>query len=224
MTALDQDVETAATPLSVAMREGSRAQHDAAEAATFIADLMGGKVNEYGYVNYLRALRDVYAALEETSRELADHPVVALIHDTQLERLGAIEADIAAWSTGAPEETVFEGRSVQGYVDSIRAAKDNPVRLVAHLYTRYMGDLSGGLAIGRILDREFSREGNGLSFYAFEHIAKPKEYKDGYRAALDSLPLDEAERAEVVEEVQVAFAHNQAIFAELGEHLEHFHR
>jgi heme oxygenase len=222
MTTLDQPVE--AVSLSAAMREGSRVQHDEAESSTFIADLMGGKINEFGYINYLRALREVYAALEETSRALADHPVVSLIHDPQLERLGAIEADLATWSTGAPEESLLRGTSVQAYVDAIRATLDNPVRLVAHLYTRYLGDLSGGLAIGRILDREFARNGSGLAFYTFESIEKPKIYKDSYRAALDALPLDAAQRAEVVEEVQGAFAHNQALFAELGEHLDAFRR
>ena len=222
MTAVDHAVET--IPLSVAMRDGSRTQHEQAESASFIADLMGGKVNEAGYVNYLRALAPVYEALERTSRELADHPVVSLLHDTDLERHPSITADIEAWSTGDAAETVCEGRSVQAYVDAIRATVDDPVRFVAHHYTRYLGDLSGGLAIGRILDREFGREGSGLSFYDFASIEKPKVYKDEYRARLDALPLTAEERADVVDEVQKAFSHNQAIFLELGEHLEHFAR
>lgn len=226
MTALVTTPETVPTdvPLSVAMRDGSRTQHDEAESANFIADLMGGKVDEAGYVNYLKALAPVYAALEETARELADHPVIALLHDTDLEREASIRADIAAWSTGADTEDLYEGRATRAYADAIRASAANPVRFVAHHYTRYLGDLSGGQAIGRILDREFGRDGSGLSFYHFESIEKPKVYKDGYRAALDALPLSEAERAEVVDEVKAAFSHNQAIFAELGEHLDRFRR
>jgi heme oxygenase len=222
MTAVAPAVE--AVPLSVAMRDGSRDQHDQAESANFIADLMGGKVNEAGYVNYLRALAPVYEALEQTSRELADDPVVGLIHDADLDRHACITADLETWSTGDETEHVFEGRSVQAYVDAIRATVDNPVRFVAHHYTRYLGDLSGGQAIGRILDREFGRDGSGLSFYEFETIEKPKIYKDGYRARLDALPLTDAQRAEVVDEVKKAFGHNQAIFAELGEHLDTFRR
>lgn len=226
MSVADQAVvpETTEPPLSVAMRDGSRAQHDEAENATFVSDLMGGKINEFGYVNYLKALREVYAAMEQVSRDLAEHPVVSLIHDADLERLGAIEADIAAWSTGADEESVYDQAETRAYVASLEACRENPVRLVAHLYTRYLGDLSGGQAIGRILDRTFGREGNGLAFYEFASIDSAKLYKDGYRARLDSLPLTEDERAEVLDEVKAAFSHNQALFAGLGKHLDVFAR
>ncbi len=222
MTAVDATAET--VPLSTAMREGSRAQHDDAESASFISELMGGKLTEAAYVNYLSALAPVYEALEETARSAATDPLIARLFDADLERHPSIVADIEAWRTGAPEEDLYEGRATRAYVDAIRATATNPVRLVAHLYTRYLGDLSGGLAIGRILDRDFSRNGSGLSFYEFASIAKPKVYKDDYRAALDALPLDEGQRAEVVAEVQAAFSHNQAVFAELGEHLDQFRR
>ena len=159
-----------------------------------------------------------------TARGLADDPIISRLFDADLERHPSLVADIADWRIGAPEEDLYEGRATAAYVDAIKATAANPVRLVAHLYTRYLGDLSGGLAIGRILDRDFARNGSGLSFYEFASIAKPKDYKDGYRAALDALPLDEAQRAEVVAEVQTAFSHNQAIFAELGEHLDKFRR
>ena len=46
MTVLDVSTQ----PLSVAMKQGSQAQHEAAESSTFIADLMGGRVDEAGYV------------------------------------------------------------------------------------------------------------------------------------------------------------------------------
>lgn len=223
MTILDAAAPLA-TPLSVAMREGSQPQHDAAESSTFIEDLMGGRINEAGYVAYLRQLRPVYAALEETARALADDPLVAQLHDPALERLASIDADIASWSTGDPAEDAVAGRASEAYAADVRACADHPVRLVAHHYTRYLGDLSGGQAIGRILDRDFGRDGEGLSFYRFDSIEKVKPYKDDYRAALDALPLDEAQRAEAVAEVQNAFAHNQAVFAELAEHLDLFRR
>lgn len=91
---------------------------------------------------------------------------------------------------------------------------------MAHHYTRYLGDLSGGQAIGRILARTYELEGlDGIGFYDFPEIAKPKVYKDGYRARLDALPLDEAEHQFVLAEVQRVFGFNGALFAELGERL-----
>ena len=53
-------------------------------------------------------------------------------------------------------------------------------------------------------------------------MAKPKRYKDGYRARLDALGLSPAETERVVDEVRVAFTLNQQLFAELGESLESY--
>lgn len=215
--------EAATVPLSVAFKKGSQELHDQAEAATFIDDLMNGKVNLAGYVNYLKSLRIVYAALEQVARDNAADPIVAVMHDPALERLASIEADIEALSTGAPEESLCQHEAATAYAADILAASGNAPAIVAHHYTRYLGDLSGGLAIGKILDRTFGLEGRGLAMYHFEDI-KAKVYKDDYRERLDNLPLDEAQRAEAVREVQSAFRHNQSVFADLGQHLASYQR
>ena len=220
MTVLD----AAALSLSAAMKQGSQAQHDAAESSTFITDLMGGRVNEAGYVNYLRSLQVAYRTLEEVGATLAEHPLVAPLYDAALNRTEAIEADIAAWSTGSAQESLCRGEAAAAYAERIRETAAEPARFVAHHYTRYLGDLSGGQAIGRVLDREFDRAGNGLSLYAFASIEKVKVYKDGYRARLDALPVTASEREAIIDEVQVAFRHNQAMFVELAADLEEYRR
>lgn len=227
-TALETGAEagpaTGPASLSHAMREGSQAQHDAAESSVFVEELMAGRVSAAGYVNYLRCLHPVYVALAEVGRALADDPLVSRVHDPRLDRADAIAADIADWGTGAPEETLCAGEAAAAYADRIRATEHSPARFVAHHYTRFLGDLSGGQAIGRVLDREFQLGGRGTALYRFEEIGKVKPYKDGYRARLDALPLSAPERAEVVSEVQAAFGHNQAIFVELARDLPAYAR
>ncbi len=94
----------------------------------------------------------------------------------------------------------------------------------AHHYTRYLGDLSGGQAIGRCLDRAFDLDGRGISFYDFSAVGKPKPYKDAYRARLDALGTSPEETERVVAEVKVAFGLNQALFEELGRDLPRWRR
>ncbi len=212
-----------ALPLSAAFKQGSAELHDEAENSTFIEQLMGGKVSLAGYVNYLKSLRVVYAALEEASRQHAADPIVAELHDPALERLATLDADIETLSTGAPEESLCQLTEARAYAARITAAaEEDPVRLVAHHYTRYLGDLSGGLAIGRILARTYELT-EGLTFYDFADI-KAKTYKDGYRARLDALPLNDAQREAGVDEVRTAFRHNQRNFAELGQDLAAYTR
>lgn len=212
----------AAPTLSAAMREGSRAEHEAAEGSSFMAELLDGRLNATAYADLLLRLRRVYAALEATVAARADDPIVAAVHDTALERLAAIDADLAHWAPGVDPESV-DSPAASAYVDRIRAGADWGGLLLAHHYTRYLGDLSGGQVIGRVLQRTFELpEGTGVAFYEFPLIPKPKPYKDAYRARLDGLGLAPREVDRVVEEVKVVFGLNQALFDELGGHLDRY--
>ncbi|MDF1602952.1 biliverdin-producing heme oxygenase [Nocardioides sp. YIM 152315] len=209
--------------LSAAMREGSRAEHQAAEDSTFMAELLAGRVNQQGYADYLLRLRGVYATLEETVRAHRADPAVAAVHDTALERVDALDDDLDHWAPGGPR--AVDSPAADAYRQRlVAAAAEWPALLVAHHYTRYLGDLSGGQAIGRVLDRTFDLGGTGIAFYDFAQIAKPKIYKDGYRARLDELGTTAGEQARIVDEVRMAFRLNQEVFAELGERLEAYAR
>lgn len=224
----DNATETALT-LSVAMREGSMAEHEAAEHSSFMTELMGGALVEQAYADYLLRYRAVYAALEEAVREHAADPMLSALADTALERLAAIDADVAHWAPGVDPSAPIDSPAASAYVARIRHAADEAAAgwggaLVAHHYTRYLGDLSGGQAIGRILDRTYGLDGAGIAFYDFVEIPKPKPYKDTYRAALDGITTDTEAIARVVDEVKLVFRLNQAIFVELGQDIESYRR
>lgn len=211
------------TGLAAQMRTGSQAEHTEAESSSFMDSMLKGEINELGYADYLAALRPIYAALEKVSAQLADHPVVGSIIDPGLDRLASIDADIAAWSRG--DAPAFTSEAVANYVARIESTLDNPILFVAHHYTRYLGDLSGGQAIGKLLGRAFDiTDGTGLTMYQFDAIEKPKPYKDGYRARLDELAVSDDERQQIVDEVRVAFGLNSAVFIELGKNLAQYQR
>ncbi|GAA3546535.1 biliverdin-producing heme oxygenase [Nocardioides daeguensis] len=214
--------ETDLVPLSTALREGSRAEHEAAEGSTFMAELLDGRLTAEAYADLLLRLRRVYAALEEVLAEHHADPIVAAVHDPALERLAAIDADLAHWAPGVDPE-MLDSPAAAAYVERIRAGAAWGGLLAAHHYTRYLGDLSGGQVIGRVLQRTFDLpEDTGVAFYEFAQIPKPKPYKDGYRARLDALDLTSDEVDRVVEEVRAVFRLNQALFEELGEQIERY--
>lgn len=219
--------DTAATiddrALSVAMREGSAAEHRDAESSAFMATLTDGGISPAGYAEYLARFRRVYAALESVGADLADHPVAGQMVDRSLDRLAALDADLDFWSGGSAP--VVDSPAADTYARRIEATRADPALFVAHHYTRYLGDLSGGQVIGRILTREFDlAPGEGVAFYRFAAVPKPKPYKDAYRARLDALPVDAAERGRIVDEVRAVFGLNGAIFAELSAQLDRLRR
>lgn len=206
-------------PFSVALKEGSAADHAAAEQSPFVSELLAGRVNGQGYADYLLRLRVVYGALEEAVRARRADPLVAAVYDPALERLAAIDADLKHWAPGAARKV--DSPTAQAYRDRITDASWGGA-LVAHHYTRYLGDLSGGQAIGRILDRTFDLGGAGLALYEFP--VRPKPYKDSYRARLDGLSLGPSEIDRAVDEVKIAFGLNRALFDEIADNLPAYRR
>ncbi len=198
------------------------AEHREAEGSLFMTELLDGRLNREGYAAYLLRLRVVYAALETAVRERLDDPAVAAVHDPALERLAAIDRDLAHWRPVGSQHV--DSPAAEAYRARLDAAGEWGGLLVAHHYTRYLGDLSGGQAIGRILDRTFDLDGAGTSFYAFPEIPKPKPYKDAYRERLDALDLSPGDVERVVGEVKVAFRLNQDLFTELGHDIDAYRR
>ena len=102
-------------------------------------------------------------------------------------------------------------------VNRIRqVSKEKPELLVAHAYTRYLGDLSGGQILKKIAQRGMGLQGSkGLAFYEFDKINDESQFKLDYKAALDSLPIKENEAPQIIAEANIAFTLNMNIFSEL---------
>jgi len=200
------------TPLSVALQRGTAEAHERAENSGFMARLLGGESDADALAALLAQSLPVYRALEAAVARNAADPRLAPVVDARLERTAALEADLethraAGRTVGEPLD------ATRAYVADLEACADDPAALVGHHYVRYLGDLSGGQIISRLVRRHYGLE-DGLTFYDFD-IDKPKAYKDDYRAALDALPMSERDRAAALDAASRAFELNSAIFAEL---------
>ncbi len=216
---------TATESLSTLLRDGSKAEHTSAEGSSFMSVMLDGRISPDGYVAYLLRLQRVYAALESVARRLEGDPIAGAVIDPALERSAALAADLDHWAGDGWRELPVDSPATDRYVERIEASATWGGLFVAHHYTRYLGDLSGGQAIGRILGRAYELEGTaGVEFYAFDAIPKPKPYKDAYRARLDALPLDSAEHHRILDEVKAVFGLNEGIFSELSADLDRWTR
>jgi heme oxygenase len=209
-----------APPFSTVIRAASRDRHTEAENSAFMADLLGGRLGLAAYAHYTEQLWFVYRALEDGARALADDPVAGPFLRPELFRLAALERDLdhllaPGWRSRAvalPATARYAARVTQ-------VARSWPAGYVAHHYTRYLGDLSGGQLIRDIAEKTwgFQRKGDGVRFYVFEDIANPAAFKREYRKLLDGLAVEGQERQRVVDECGEAFALNTGVFAALGE-------
>jgi len=200
------------------VREATRAQHRDAESRRFITALMGGELSLADYTTYLAQLAYVYRALESRTPRPDDPQIVA---DPRLPRFAAIVSDLAALGVSDFEAEHPALPATQEYVDRLHEIAGELPRYVAHHYTRYLGDLSGGLAIAKLVARHYGATQEQLGFYSFEGIDSPVTFKRAYREGLDELPFDAADDEAFVDEARRAFALNAAIFEALQEVTQH---
>jgi len=205
------------TPFSAALRERSSTAHSGSEHAGFMADLMRGKGTRDDYIALVAQHWYIYEALEAAAEKMKDDPVAAPFISAKLTRLPALEADLEFLLGADWRSRITAVPTTQRYVDRIREVGATwPGGFVAHHYTRYLGDLSGGQFIGKLMARQFGFETNGIGFYVFDEIADPNAFKEVYREQLDAAPWDAAEQERVIDEVLVAYRFNTELFDDLA--------
>ena len=204
-------------PFSAALRDRSSSAHSGSEHAGFMSDLMQGKGTRDDYVALVAQHWFIYEALEAVTERMRRDPVASVFISDKLTRLPALEADLAFLLGSDWRERIEPLPTTRRYVERIRRVGATwPGGFVAHHYTRYLGDLSGGLFIGKLMQRQFGFDTNGLGFYVFGDIADPRAFKDVYREQLDAAPWDAAEQERVIDEVLVAYRFNTDLFVDLA--------
>ena len=204
--------------ISKILRESSMRQHQQAENSEFIANLMRGRLDLAAYTRYLVNLAWLYEALEAQVENGVAFESSEPLWDTRLNRVDSITRDLAELGVTDWRTTTEPSAAMKSYIEHLNSlAGKSDFRLVAHHYTRYLGDLSGGQAIAALVARNYGATENQLSFYRFDNIENLVRYKEQYRENLDSLTLDEAQIDELIAEVQLAFAKNQSVFEDLAQ-------
>ncbi|MFI6403040.1 heme oxygenase (biliverdin-producing) [Streptomyces sp. NPDC050548] len=205
---------------STVIRTASHEQHVEAETSSFMSDLLGGRLGVDAYARYTEQLWFVYEALETGAERLAADPVAGAFVQAELFRLPALERDLAHLRGANWRSGLTALPATRAYAERVRECAELwPAGYIAHHYTRYLGDLSGGQIIRDKAERTwgFARKGDGVRFYVFEEIGNPAAFKRGYRELLDGLPVDDLEKQRVVAECKRAFALNTGVFRALGE-------
>ncbi|MFD4869330.1 heme oxygenase (biliverdin-producing) [Streptomyces sp. NPDC058412] len=205
---------------STVIRVASHEQHTEAETSTFMSDLLGGRLGVDAYTRYTEQLWFVYRALEDAAEALRNDPVAGPFIQPELMRVAEIERDLAHLLGSDWQQNVVALPATQAYAARVaECAAEWPGGYVAHHYTRYLGDLSGGQIIRDKAERTwgFERKGDGVRFYVFADISNPAAFKRTYRELLDAIAADDLEKQRIIDECKRAFDFNGAVFRELGE-------
>ncbi|MBD0343355.1 MAG: heme oxygenase (biliverdin-producing) [Coleofasciculus sp. Co-bin14] len=203
--------------LATKLREGTKKAHTMAENVGFVKCFLKGVVEKTSYRKLVANLYFVYSAMEEEMERHQNHPILSKINFPQLHRKKTLEQDLSFYYGSNWREQVAPSPAATAYVEHIREiSASQPELLVAHSYTRYLGDLSGGQILKKIAQQAMNlSEGQGTAFYEFQEIPDEKAFKRQYRQALDDLSVDEATADRIVDEANATFGMNMKLFQEL---------
>ena len=151
--------------------------HKQAETRPFVKVLFSGKIDPKLYATYLKNQPPMYEILEVCAM-----PQGLFNGIPDIRRAPAILADfVELWGDDASSPKMCP--VVDDYIKYILSIKDQPERLMAHIYVRHFGDLSGGQMIAKRVP------GSG-KYYQFD--GDPTAIKDAIRSKLNDDMADEA--------------------------------
>lgn len=207
-------------PFSVVVRESSWGDHSDSEGATFMEDIMRGKATKQDYTDLVIQHYFMYVALEGATAKLSGDAALATFHRAELERLEALKQDLVFLVGENWENEISAVPATAAYAARINEIAEEGwvAGVVAHHYTRYLGDLSGGQMIAKRVAKQHGFDTAGIEFYNFATLGDIAAFKTGYREALDALgeSLSADEQKRMTDEVRKAYAFNTEVFIDLG--------
>lgn len=162
----------------MSLKELTAEAHKLAESQPFVKKIFSGTITKEEYARYLLNQELAYAVLEAFAND------VGLLDDLPgIQRAAKIQEDLCELEADVPELPSMQiAEATTAYHQHLASIKDDPKKLMAHIYVRHMGDLFGG----QIIAKKVPGSGN---FYKFD---EPDALKIAIRAKLDDSLADEA--------------------------------
>ena len=213
-TRLPHDIEhrLAVDPLSTVLRQSTWGAHEEVESGPLEAALADGDLRIDVYADLLAQSLAVYEAIEKLAPAMADDPVAAPFVRPEVFRVEAVDRDLShywglTWRDRVdllPETTFYVER-----IDTVAAA--DPLAWIAHSYTRYLADLSGGLVIDKAITEAYGLQQDGRWLYTFDLGVSAATWKTAYRQLLNVIDVPTVDAVRLVEEALVAYQCNIAL-------------
>lgn len=211
---LDIERRLAVDPLATVLRQATWGAHEEVESGPLEAALADGRLHPDVYADLLAQSLPVYRAIEAIAPRMSNQPIAGPFVRPEVFRTAHVERDLAHyWGPGWADRVDLLPET-RFYVERIATvASDDELAWIAHGYTRYLADLSGGLVIDKAITEAYDLDQDGRWLYTFDLPAgiDPKAWKNAYRQLLNVLDLDTAAAIQLIEEALVAYQCNIAL-------------
>ncbi len=204
--------------LAERLRNETRDLHTEVERSILMRALLSGELSLAAYCMLLRNLHAIYLALEAALVRHAADAALAAVCIPALFRSAALARDLTDLYGATWARTVVLQDATRLYVARLRQLQEtDPALLVAHAYVRYLGDLSGGQLLKRIVVKNLQMPtGSGTAFYDFGDADATQVLIHEFRAGLEDIPAHEARIDAIVAEAKRAFELHRTLFQQLA--------
>lgn len=200
-------------PLDRRLAEATGALHRRAERGGVMRALIRGEATRTAYGMLLRNLLPAYEALEQA---LPCARGLSRLVGIGLERAPALIADLRTlhgpdWRARLPLLPAGRRYAHRVALAASSGPRGSACHLAAHAYVRYLGDLSGGQIMRRVLERSLGLGPAALHCHDFSSVGDPAAARRLVREALRQAAADAAGMDALVAEARVAFRLNIAV-------------
>lgn len=202
--------------LAFMLDDGTRKSHSMAQNTQFVSGFFKGLADRNSYKSLITSLFFVYESMEQ-AMDTTDEDRVRMLDYPALRRLPPLKEDMSFFYGADWEGQIQPSAETKAYVARVReVAETKPYLMVAHQYTRYLGDLFGGQMMGGMASRSLGLEnGDGTAFYTFEEIPSAKDFITEWYQKLNDLDLTPEQKQEIVDEANLVFDLNIGLLQEL---------
>jgi heme oxygenase len=186
--------------------------HREVENLPFMQQLNAKNMTKEQYAQYLENLHPIYTTIEGSLLAHKESKYVKPLLFPDLFRLAALEEDLKFF--GINIEEISPSKEAKKYATYIASLP--PEKLLAHYYTRHLGDLAGGQILSPKIEELFE---GGTSFYQFDALTATYSLESlrsfsglYYKAELNKLAtegiLTPEQQDDLVRETKTAFEYN----------------
>ncbi len=211
-------IETQTLSFPQRLKAATAEEHRRVERSGVMVTLLRGRIERVAYLALLRNLHAIYAALEPALLRHAASAVVGPVVMPELFRTEALERDLQTLHHDADPPAGALRPATAAYVARLHELDaKRPELLVAHAYVRYLGDLSGGQQLRRIVGQALGLAGAaGTRFYDFGDSARVSALALRFRAALEEVGARAHDADAIVAEAESAFGRHRQLFEQLA--------